>query len=111
MESEISVLRVEKRIRTRVKADGAQRGIHLNELMKAIEKARRRGRSDNSRRLDRSRRPACGRAREESHAYEGFARCPMSAEATVVRTISLAALDPWNKKSKVKKDLTLASGL
>ena len=67
MESEISVLQVEKRIRTRVKRqmEKTQREYYLNEQMKAIQKelGTRRVRTSSPRSKTRSRRPSSRRRR------------------------------------------------
>ena len=115
MESEISVLQVEKRIRTRVKRqmEKTQREYYLNEQMKAIQKARRRGRQGRARRdrrQDQEDQALEGGAREAQHELKKLRQMsPMSAEATVVRNYLDWLLSiPWNKKSKVKKDLAHA---
>ena len=117
MESEISVLQVEKRIRTRVKRqmEKTQREYYLNEQMKAIQKelgdeeGKRRTRRDSK---TRSRRPSSRKeARDKAtHELKKLRQMsPMSAEATVVRNYLDWLLSiPWGKKSKVKKDLRRA---
>ena len=69
MESEISVLQVEKRIRTRVKRqmEKTQREYYLNEQMKAIQKEL--GDEEGKRRARRARRQD-----QEDQALEGGAR-------------------------------------
>ena len=68
MESEISVLQVEKRIRSRVKRqmEKTQREYYLNEQMKAIQKELgegEEGRDELPSSKRRSRRPSCRRRR------------------------------------------------
>ena len=67
MESEISVLQVEKRIRSRVKRqmEKTQREYYLNEQMKAIQKelGDDEGRDELSDLEERSPRPSCRRKR------------------------------------------------
>ena len=67
MESEISVLQVEKRIRTRVKRqmEKTQREYYLNEQMKAIQKelGDEDGKDDLSELEDKIKRPSCPRRR------------------------------------------------
>ncbi|MGL4241460.1 MAG: LON peptidase substrate-binding domain-containing protein, partial [Beijerinckiaceae bacterium] len=116
MESEISVLQVEKRIRTRVKRqmEKTQREYYLNEQMKAIQKELGDGeeKDELAELEDKIKRTKLSKeARDKSmHELKKLRQMsPMSAEATVVRNyldwmISL----PWGKKSKVKKDLNLA---
>jgi ATP-dependent Lon protease len=116
MESEISVLQVEKRIRTRVKRqmEKTQREYYLNEQMKAIQKELGDGeeKDELAELEDKIKRTKFTKeAREKClHELKKLRQMsPMSAEATVVRNyldwmISL----PWGKKSKVKKDLNVA---
>src|SRR6266536_2491823 len=89
MESEISVLQVEKRIRTRVKRglEKTQREYYLNEQMKAIQKE----------------------LGDEEGGDELREMSPMSPESTVVRDYLDWLLSiPWGKESKIKKSLMLA---
>ncbi|MFG1298816.1 endopeptidase La [Xanthobacter sp. V3C-3] len=116
MESEISVLQVEKRIRTRVKRqmEKTQREYYLNEQMKAIQKelGDEDGRDDLQELEDRIKRTKLTKeAREKAtHELKKLRQMsPMSAEATVVRNYLDWLLSiPWNVKSKVKKDLNYA---
>ncbi len=116
MESEISVLQVEKRIRTRVKRqmEKTQREYYLNEQMKAIQKELGDGEEkDELTELE-------DKIKRTKFSKEGREKClhelkklrqmsPMSAEATVVRNYLDWMLSlPWGKKSKVKKDLNAA---
>jgi ATP-dependent Lon protease len=112
MESEISVLQVEKRIRSRVKRqmEKTQREYYLNEQMKAIQKelGDDDGRDELPSSKRRSRPKLSKEAREKAqHELKKLRQMsPMSAEATVVRNYLDWLLSiPWNKKSKVKKDL------
>ncbi|MDB5571209.1 MAG: endopeptidase La [Hyphomicrobiales bacterium] len=116
MESEISVLQVEKRIRTRVKRqmEKTQREYYLNEQMKAIQKEL--GDEDGKDELGELEERIKGvklskEARDKAMAELKKLRqmSPMSAEATVVRNYLDWMLSiPWGKRSKVKKDLKLA---
>ena len=116
MESEISVLQVEKRIRSRVKRqmEKTQREYYLNEQMKAIQKEL--GDEDGGDELGEleekiKKTKLSKEAREKSEAELKKLKnmSPMSAEATVVRNYLDWILSlPWGKKSKVKKDLSLA---
>jgi ATP-dependent Lon protease len=116
MESEISVLQVEKRIRTRVKRqmEKTQREYYLNEQMKAIQKelGDEDGKDDLAELEDRIKKTKLSKeARDKASAELKKLRqmSPMSAEATVVRNYLDWLLSiPWGKKSKVKKDLVLA---
>ena len=116
MESEISVLQVEKRIRTRVKRqmEKTQREYYLNEQMKAIQKelGDEDGKDELAEIEEKIKRTKLSKeAREKAqHELKKLRQMsPMSAEATVVRNYLDWLLSiPWNKKSKVKKDLVLA---
>src|SRR5712672_230510 len=116
MESEISVLQVEKRIRTRVKRqmEKTQREYYLNEQMKAIQKelGDEEGRDELAEIEEKIKKTKLSKeAREKAtHELKKLRQMsPMSAEATVVRNYLDWLLSiPWNKKTKVKKDLKLA---
>jgi ATP-dependent Lon protease len=116
MESEISVLQVEKRIRTRVKRqmEKTQREYYLNEQMKAIQKelGDEDGKDELAEIEEKIKRTKLSKeAREKAqHELKKLRQMsPMSAEATVVRNyLDWLLAIPWNKKSKVKKDLVLA---
>jgi len=116
MESEISVLQVEKRIRTRVKRqmEKTQREYYLNELMKAIQKelGDEEGKDELAEIEEKIKKTKLSKeAREKAtHELKKLRQMsPMSAEATVVRNYLDWLLSiPWNKKTKVKKDLKLA---
>jgi len=116
MESEISVLQVEKRIRTRVKRqmEKTQREYYLNEQMKAIQKelGDEEGKDELTELEEKIKKTKLSKeAREKAtHELKKLRQMsPMSAEATVVRNYLDWLLSiPWNKKTKVKKDLLLA---
>ncbi|MBS7546105.1 endopeptidase La [Ancylobacter oerskovii] len=120
MESEISVLQVEKRIRTRVKRqmEKTQREYYLNEQMKAIQKELgdgEEGRDELAELEERIKTIKLSKeAREKAtHELKKLRQMsPMSAEATVVRNYLDWLLSiPWGNRSKVKKDLPFAQGL
>ena len=120
MESEISVLQVEKRIRTRVKRqmEKTQREYYLNEQMKAIQKELgdgEDGKDDLAEIEEKIKTTKLSKeARDKATAELKKLRqmSPMSAEATVVRNYLDWILSiPWGKRSKVKKDLTLAENV
>ncbi len=120
MESEISVLQVEKRIRTRVKRqmEKTQREYYLNEQMKAIQKElgdSEDGRDELAELEEKIEKTKLSKeAREKSLAELKKLRqmSPMSAEATVVRNYLDWMLGiPWGKRSKIKKDLLGAQAL
>src|ERR1700756_4966488 len=116
MESEISVLQVEKRIRTRVKRqmEKTQREYYLNEQMKAIQKelGDEEGKDELAEIEEKIKKTKLSKeAREKAtHELKKLRQMsPMSAEATVVRNYLDWLLSiPWGKKSKIKKDLVLA---
>ena len=119
MESEISVLQVEKRIRTRVKRqmEKTQREYYLNEQMKAIQKelGDEDGKDELAELEERINKTKLSKeARDKSLAELKKLRqmSPMSAEATVVRNYLDWMLSlPWGKRSKVKKDLVAAQAV
>src|ERR1700731_2780051 len=119
METEISVLQVEKRIRTRVKRqmEKTQREYYLNEQMKAIQKelGDEDGKDDLGEIDDRIKTTKLSKeARDKATAELKKLRqmSPMSAEATVVRNYLDWLLSiPWNKRSKIKKDLNIAENV
>ncbi|MBI1620447.1 endopeptidase La [Aquamicrobium zhengzhouense] len=117
MESEISVLQVEKRIRSRVKRqmEKTQREYYLNEQMKAIQKELGEGEdgrdeaSEIEERIKKTRLSKEAREKADAELKKLRAMSPMSAEATVVRNYLDWLLSiPWQKPSKVKKDLAFA---
>src|SRR6202050_262543 len=116
MESEISVLQVEKRIRSRVKRqmEKTQREYYLNEQMKAIQKelGDDEGRdelADLEEKIAKTKLSKEAREKAQHELKKLRQMSPMSAEATVVRNYLDWLLSiPWNKKSKVKKDLVAA---
>jgi ATP-dependent Lon protease len=119
MESEISVLQVEKRIRTRVKRqmEKTQREYYLNEQMKAIQKelGDEDGKDELAELEEKIKRTKLSKeAREKAqHEFKKLRQMsPMSAEATVVRNYLDWLLSiPWNNKSKIKKDLDYAQSV
>lgn len=117
MESEMSVLQVEKRIRSRVKRqmEKTQREYYLNEQMKAIQKELGDGEEGRDELAELEERivntKLSKEARDKAMAEMKKLRqmSPMSAEATVVRNYLDWMLGiPWGKKSKIKKDLAVA---
>src|SRR6201995_2305594 len=116
MGREISVLQVEKRIRTRVKRqmEKTQREYYLNEQMKAIQKelGDEEGKDELAEIEDKIKRTKLSKeARDKAtHELKKLRQMsPMSAEATVVRNYLDWLLSiPWGKRSKIKKDLAHA---
>ena len=117
MESEISVLQVEKRIRNRVKRqmEKTQREYYLNEQMKAIQRElgeNDEGRDESSEYEEKIKKLRMSKeAREKAMAELKKLKTmsPMSAEATVVRNyLDWLTGIPWKKRSKVTIDLKAA---
>ncbi|MDA0126832.1 endopeptidase La [Vibrio sp. MarTm2] len=117
MESEIDLLQVEKRIRTRVKKqmEKSQREYYLNEQMKAIQKELGEGEDGVDefealkQKIADSKMPQEAREKTEQELQKLKMMSPMSAEATVVRGyIDWMLGVPWSKRSKVKKNLAKA---
>jgi ATP-dependent Lon protease len=117
MEGEISVLHVEKKIRSRVKRqmEKTQREYYLNEQLKAIQKELgegEEGRDELAELEERIKKTKLSKdARDKAFAELKKLRqmSPMSAEATVVRNYLDWLLSiPWNKRSRVKRDLAAA---
>jgi ATP-dependent Lon protease len=116
MESEISVLQVEKRIRSRVKRqmEKTQREYYLNEQMKAIQKEL--GDEDGKdelteleERINKTKLSKEAKDKAQVELKKLRQMSPMSAEATVVRNYLDWLLGiPWGKRSKVKSDLRAA---
>ncbi len=117
MESEIGVLQVEKRIRSRVKRqmEKTQREYYLNEQMKAIQKEL--GESEDGRdevaeleeKIRKTRFTKEAREKVQAEVKKLRTMSPMSAEATVVRNyLDWMISIPWSKPSRIKKDIRLA---
>ncbi|MEQ1753094.1 MAG: endopeptidase La [Micropepsaceae bacterium] len=120
MEAEMSVLQVERKIRTRVKRqmEKTQREYYLNEQLKAIQKELGEGeeqRDELGELEDRIKKTKLSKeANDKAMAELRKLRqmSPMSAEATVVRNYLDWILSlPWGKKSKVKKDIAEAEAV
>ena len=114
MQGEMSVLKVEKKIKSRVKTqmERTQREYYLNEQMKAIQRelgGEGEGQDDAAEFEERIAKTKLSKeAREKAIGELKKLRSmsPMSAEATVVRNYLDWMLSiPWGKKSKIKKDL------
>ncbi|MCH8238939.1 MAG: LON peptidase substrate-binding domain-containing protein, partial [Proteobacteria bacterium] len=117
MESEISVLQVEKKIRSRVKRqmETTQREYYLNEQMKAIQKELgdvEDGRDEISEleeKIESTRFSKEAKEKATSELKKLKQMSPMSAEATVVRNyLDWLVSIPWGVKGKINKDLDAA---
>jgi len=117
MEGEISVLQVEKKIRSRVKRqmEKTQREYYLNEQMKAIQ--RELGEQDDARdellelekRIKKTKLSKEARTKAEGELKKLRNMSPMSAESTVVRNYLDWLLSiPWGKAKTKKIDIAEA---
>ncbi len=120
MEGEISVLQVEKKIRSRVKRqmEKTQREYYLNEQMKAIQ--RELGEQDDTRdemidlekRIKKTKLSKEARAKADGEMKKLKNMSPMSAESTVVRNYLDWLLSiPWGKAKNKPIDLDLAEDI
>jgi len=120
MQGEMSVLQVEKKIKSRVKnqMERTQREYYLNEQMKAIQRELGDGEEGQNEineieaRIKATKFSKEARDKAEGELKKLRSMSPMSAEATVVRNYLdwLLAL-PWGVKSRMKKDLTAAEAV
>jgi ATP-dependent Lon protease len=120
MQGEMSVLQVEKKIKSRVKSqmEKTQREYYLNEQMKAIQRELGDGEEGQNEiaeleeRVRSTRLSKEAREKAEAEIKKLKSMSPMSAEATVVRNYLDWMLSiPWGVKSRVKKDLRAAQGV
>jgi ATP-dependent Lon protease len=114
MESEIGVLQVEKRIRSRVKRqmEKTQREYYLNEQLKAIQKELGEGEdgrdelAELEERINKTKLSKEARDKAQAELKKLRTMSPMSAEATVVRNYLDWLLSiPWQQRTKVKRDI------
>ncbi|WP_371169777.1 endopeptidase La [Aliiroseovarius sp. 2305UL8-7] len=117
MQGEMSVLKVEKKIKTRVKSqmERTQREYYLNEQMKAIQQELGDGEEGQNElteleeKIEETKLSDEAREKADAELKKLKNMSPMSAEATVVRNYLDWMLGlPWGKKSRVKKDLNNA---
>ena len=117
IDGEIDVLRIEKRIRGRVKQqmEKSQREYYLNEQMKAIQKEL--GEMEDApnelveleQKIGTAGMPKEAKEKATSELNKLKLMSPMSAEATVVRNyIDWLVKVPWKKRTKIIQDLTEA---
>ena len=114
MQGEMSVLKVEKKIKTRVKSqmEKTQREYYLNEQMKAIQKELGDGEegegeiAELEEKIGKTKLSKEAKEKAEGELKKLKNMSPMSAEATVVRNYLDWMLSiPWGKRGRVKKDL------
>jgi ATP-dependent Lon protease len=117
MESEIGVLQVEKRIRSRVKRqmEKTQREYYLNEQLKAIQKELGEGEdgrdelAELEERINKTKLSKEARDKAQAEVKKLRTMSPMSAEATVVRNYLDWLLSiPWQLRTKVRRDIKAA---
>ncbi|MDJ0822409.1 MAG: LON peptidase substrate-binding domain-containing protein, partial [Paracoccaceae bacterium] len=120
MQGEMSVLQVEKKIKTRVKSqmEKTQREYYLNEQMKAIQKELGDGEDGQNEvaeleaKVAETKLSKEAREKADNEIKKLKNMSPMSAEATVVRNYLDWMLSiPWGTKSRVKKDLNRAQDI
>ncbi|MGH1369020.1 MAG: endopeptidase La [Maritimibacter sp.] len=120
MQGEMSVLMVEKKIKTRVKSqmERTQREYYLNEQMKAIQKELGEDGEGQSEieelenRINETKLSKEAREKVEGELKKLKNMSPMSAEATVVRNYLDWILSiPWGVRSRVKKNLIAAENV
>ncbi|SFR36968.1 ATP-dependent Lon protease [Yoonia tamlensis] len=114
MQGEMSVLQVEKKIKTRVKTqmERTQREYYLNEQMKAIQKELGDGEEGQNEvaelegKIAETKLSKEAREKVDAELKKLKNMSPMSAEATVVRNyLDWILAVPWGNKSRTKKDL------
>tara|TARA_R110001599_G_scaffold170535_7_gene360794 strand:- start:26083 stop:28536 length:2454 start_codon:yes stop_codon:yes gene_type:complete len=117
MQGEMSVLQVEKKIKTRVKSqmEKTQREYYLNEQMKAIQNELGDGEEGKNEvaeleaRIAETKLSKEAKEKVDAELKKLKNMSPMSAEATVVRNYLDWILSiPWGVKSRTKKDLAKA---
>ncbi|MDR3326269.1 MAG: endopeptidase La [Rhodospirillaceae bacterium] len=117
MESEIGILQIEKKIRSRVKwqMEKTQREYYLNEQLKAIQKELGEGEdgkdelSEIEKRISKTHLSKEALEKVTSELKKLRNMSPMSAEATVVRNYLDWILSiPWGKRVKIQHDIKSA---
>ncbi|MBK0397769.1 endopeptidase La [Limibaculum sp. M0105] len=120
IQGEISVLQVEKKIKSRVKSqmEKTQREYYLNEQMKAIQRELGEGEdgrdevAEYDERIANTKLSKEARDKAQAELKKLKQMSPMSAESTVVRNYLDWMLSiPWGVKSRTKKDLNKAQGV
>ncbi|MEJ6402387.1 endopeptidase La [Yoonia sp. 2307UL14-13] len=120
MQGEMSVLQVEKKIKTRVKSqmERTQREYYLNEQMKAIQKELGDGEDGQNEvaeleaKIEETKLSKEAREKVDAELKKLKNMSPMSAEATVVRNyLDWILAVPWGTKSRTKKDLNRAQDI
>ena len=116
IDAEMALIEVENKIRNRVKKqmEKSQKEYYLNEQMKAIQKELNDGDEEDeiaayTKKIKHTHLSKEAREKAQAEVRKLKTMGAMSSEATVVRNYLDWLLDiPWNKKSKVNKDLSKA---
>jgi ATP-dependent Lon protease len=115
IDAELEILETEKKIRGRVKKqmEKSQRDYYLNEQMKAIQKEMGDGEQAEADELQQQISqlglPKEAKEKAQSELNKLKSMSPMSAEASVVRSfLDWIIAIPWNKKTRLRKDLSAA---
>ena len=115
IDAELEILETEKKIRSRVKKqmEKSQRDYYLNEQMKAIQKEMGDGElaeaDELADQIEKLGLPKEAKSKAQSELNKLKNMSPMSAEASVVRSfLDWIIAIPWNKKSRLRKDLSAA---
>jgi len=120
IESEIDLLQVERKVRTRVKRqmEKSQREYYLNEQMKAIQKELGEleevpnETEDLLRKIETAGMSVEAKAKAVAELNKLKMMSPMSAEATVSRNyIDWMLAVPWKKRTKLSKDINAAQAI
>ena len=120
LESEIDLLQVERRVRSRVKRqmEKSQREYYLNEQMKAIQKELGEIGEEGSdleqleKAIHKAGMPKEAKEKSIAELHKLKMMSPMSAEATVIRNYLDWMLQvPWKRKNKIEFDLFKAEAL
>ena len=120
LESELDVLKVEKKIRSRVKRqmEKTQREYYLNEQLKAIQKElgdNDDGVDDNEeflKKIHSLKLTKEAKKKAESELKKLKNMSPMSAEATVIRNyLDWVMSIPWNNPNPVSQNINKASNI
>ena len=120
IEGEIDVLKLEKRIRGRVKTqmEKSQREYYLNEQMKAIQKElgdldeSGNDMGDLEQKIEKAGMPKEALEKATSEFNKLKMMSPMSAEATVVRNyLDWMLAVPWKKRGKIRHDIKAAEDI
>ena len=115
IDAELEILETEKKIRSRIKKqmEKSQRDYYLNEQMKAIQKELGDGElaetDELADQIEKLGLPKEAKSKAQSELNKLKNMSPMSAEASVVRSfLDWIIAIPWNKKSRLRKDLSAA---